>query len=84
MYSDSRPFSSPDLVDICFTTLDLSRNIYRWNPHPAFDIKNIHAVDEGLKMSAHIGVAKFYYNLVRNFDQAGRFLLKSSQQQQEL
>ncbi|VUC34811.1 unnamed protein product [Clonostachys rosea] len=65
--------------------LNLSKNIYRWNPHPAFDIQNFHAVDERLKMSAHIGVAKFYYNLIRNFDQAGRrFRSKLADQDQEL
>ncbi|CAG9983541.1 unnamed protein product [Clonostachys byssicola] len=62
--------------------LKLSKNVYRWNPHPAFDIENIHAVDERLKMSAHIGVAKFYYNLILNFDEA-RDLLRSSQQDQQ-
>ncbi|CAH0043032.1 unnamed protein product [Clonostachys rhizophaga] len=69
--------------------LELSRNVYRWNPHPAFDIENIHAVDERLKMSAHIGIAKFYYNLIRNFDEAEDLLKpshkqKQQQQQQEL
>ncbi|KAI0404761.1 hypothetical protein F4802DRAFT_566211 [Xylaria palmicola] len=50
--------------------LNLSRNIYRWSPMSFASIGNIHTVNERLLMSEHLNMAKFYYDFIRNFDQA--------------
>ncbi|KAF7559520.1 hypothetical protein G7046_g4632 [Stylonectria norvegica] len=50
--------------------LNLSPNIYRWTPTRDRGAESIHTVDEKVRMSSHIEVVKFYYNLVRNFDAA--------------
>ncbi|EFX01806.1 vacuolar carboxypeptidase [Grosmannia clavigera kw1407] len=48
--------------------LNLTRNIYRWLPMMENAGMNPHTVDEGIDMHAHMGVIRFYYNLIRNFD----------------
>ncbi|KAL6800942.1 carboxypeptidase S [Trichoderma sp. SZMC 28013] len=50
--------------------LDLSRNIYRWSPGSLKSFGNIHGVNEKLLMSEHVNMVKFYYDFIRNFDQA--------------
>ncbi|KAL7928304.1 carboxypeptidase S [Trichoderma chlorosporum] len=50
--------------------LNLSKNIYRWSPGSLKSFSNIHSVNEKLLMSEHVNMAKFYYDFIRNFDQA--------------
>ncbi|TPX12649.1 uncharacterized protein E0L32_000826 [Thyridium curvatum] len=50
--------------------LDLSKNIYRWSPGSLKSFSNIHTFNERLLMSEHVNMAKFYYDFIRNFDQA--------------
>ncbi|KAL5093808.1 hypothetical protein Trisim1_009287 [Trichoderma cf. simile WF8] len=50
--------------------LDLSKNIYRWSPGSLKSFGNIHGVNEKLLMSEHVNMVKFYYDFIRNFDQA--------------
>ncbi|KAL7952299.1 carboxypeptidase S [Trichoderma compactum] len=50
--------------------LDLSQNIYRWSPGSLKSFGNIHGVNEKLLMSEHVNMVKFYYDFIRNFDQA--------------
>ncbi|TAQ89267.1 hypothetical protein B7494_g2394 [Chlorociboria aeruginascens] len=50
--------------------LNLSKNIYRWSPGSLKSFSNIHTYNERLLMSEHINMAKFYYDFIRNFDQA--------------
>ena len=44
----------------------LTRNIYRFSTGKGV---NIHAVDERVEMEWHLEGMKFYYNLIRNFDE---------------
>ncbi|CAK7567683.1 MAG: hypothetical protein SEPTF4163_005651 [Sporothrix epigloea] len=46
----------------------LTRNIFRFVPLRMATAQNMHAIDEALNMEGHLEVARFYYNLVRNFD----------------
>lgn len=46
----------------------LTPNIYRWVPVREGNNKNMHTIDERIDMSSHLETAKFYYNLIRNFD----------------
>ncbi|KAL7803322.1 carboxypeptidase S [Trichoderma aethiopicum] len=50
--------------------LNLSENIYRWSPGSLKSFGNIHSVNEKLLMSEHVNMLKFYYDFIRNFDQA--------------
>ncbi|UKZ81587.1 hypothetical protein TrVFT333_009359 [Trichoderma virens FT-333] len=50
--------------------LNLSKNIYRWSPGSLKSFSNVHGVNEKLLMSEHINMVKFYYDFIRNFDQA--------------
>ncbi|KAI0423528.1 hypothetical protein F5Y09DRAFT_348800 [Xylaria sp. FL1042] len=50
--------------------LGLSDNIYRWSPGSLKSFSNIHTINERLLMSEHLNMAKFYYDFIRNFDQA--------------
>ncbi|PTB62737.1 carboxypeptidase S [Trichoderma citrinoviride] len=50
--------------------LNLSQNIYRWSPGSLKSFSNIHGVNEKLLMSEHVNMAKFYYDFIRNYDQA--------------
>ncbi|KAF3072711.1 hypothetical protein CFAM422_005060 [Trichoderma lentiforme] len=50
--------------------LNLSNNIYRWSPGSLKSFSNIHGVNERLLMSEHVNMAKFYYDFIRNCDQA--------------
>ncbi|KAJ4211901.1 hypothetical protein NW759_012188 [Fusarium solani] len=53
--------------------LDLSRNIYRWSPGSLKSFGNIHGINDKLLMSEHIDMARFYYDFIRNFDQANAY-----------
>ena len=50
--------------------LELSKNIYRWNPGTRKSIAHVHDVDERIAMGVQLNMAKFYYDFIRNFDQA--------------
>ncbi|KAG9258902.1 uncharacterized protein F5Z01DRAFT_614770 [Emericellopsis atlantica] len=50
--------------------LNLSPNVYRWNPISRDAAINIHTVDERLRMEDQLRMVQFYYDFVRNFDQA--------------
>ncbi|KAI0551309.1 hypothetical protein F4679DRAFT_539968 [Xylaria curta] len=50
--------------------LSLSNNIYRWSPGSLKSFGNIHTVNEKLLMSEHVDMARFYYDFIRNFEQA--------------
>ncbi|KAL7917510.1 hypothetical protein ACQKWADRAFT_36844 [Trichoderma austrokoningii] len=50
--------------------LNLSENIYRWTPGSLRSFGNIHGVNEKLLVSEHIDMVRFYYDFIRNFDQA--------------
>ncbi|KAI0856073.1 hypothetical protein F4860DRAFT_519209 [Xylaria cubensis] len=50
--------------------LNLSENIYRWSPASPKSFGNINTINEKLLMSEHIDMARFYYDFIRNFDQA--------------
>ncbi|KAJ3546695.1 hypothetical protein NM208_g665 [Fusarium decemcellulare] len=50
--------------------LNLSKNIYRWSPGSLKSFSNIHTFNERLLMSEHVNMVKFYYDFIRNFDQA--------------
>ncbi|KAK4089435.1 hypothetical protein Purlil1_6424 [Purpureocillium lilacinum] len=47
--------------------LNLTKNIYRWTPIRLGEFEGLHTVDERIKMTGHIEMVKFYYNLIRNF-----------------
>ncbi|KAK9780865.1 hypothetical protein SCAR479_02051 [Seiridium cardinale] len=50
--------------------LNLTKNVYRWTPTRKGGTQNAHTVDEAIDMHAHIEALKFYYDLIRNFDQS--------------
>ncbi|KAG6007304.1 hypothetical protein E4U21_006114 [Claviceps maximensis] len=50
--------------------LGLTPNIYRWRPIARNATPGIHTVDERIRMVDHMGMLRFYYDLVRNFDAA--------------
>ncbi|KAK5992094.1 putative carboxypeptidase C24C9.08 [Cladobotryum mycophilum] len=50
--------------------LNLSKNIYQWGPGSLESFGNIYTINEKLKMSEHVNMAKFYYDFIHNFDQA--------------
>ncbi|KAI0467746.1 hypothetical protein F4859DRAFT_232258 [Xylaria cf. heliscus] len=50
--------------------IGLSDHIYRWSPGSLKSFSNIHTVNEHLLMKEHLNMAKFYYDFIRNFDQA--------------
>lgn len=49
---------------------ELTPNVYRWSPNLHGGSEGVHTVDERVRMDAHMGMVKFYYNFVRAFDQA--------------
>ncbi|PHH75893.1 hypothetical protein CDD83_4346 [Cordyceps sp. RAO-2017] len=57
--------------------LNLSRNIFRWTPVRLGQFAGIHTYNEGVLMSGHMDMVKFYYNLVRVFS-GDRFHLDAS------
>ncbi|KAK1967823.1 peptidase family M20/M25/M40 [Colletotrichum sublineola] len=50
--------------------LSLTRNIYRFVPIRNGATLNAHTIDERIKISAHMEILSFYYDLIRNFDAA--------------
>ncbi|KAI0506876.1 peptidase family M20/M25/M40 [Xylaria bambusicola] len=48
--------------------LNLTPNIYRWNPVRQGGGLNGHTVDERVDMESHLEMVRFYYDLIRNFD----------------
>jgi Gly-Xaa carboxypeptidase len=52
------------------TVADLTKNVYRWTPTRKGGTQNAHTVDEAIDMHAHMEALKFYYDLIRNFDQS--------------
>ncbi|KAJ2974191.1 hypothetical protein NUW58_g8736 [Xylaria curta] len=50
--------------------LRLSDHIYRWSPGSLASFGNIHTINERLLMTEQLNMAKFYYDFMRNFDQA--------------
>ncbi|KAF6832518.1 vacuolar carboxypeptidase [Colletotrichum musicola] len=50
--------------------LNLTPNVYRFIPIRDDARLNAHTIDERIKMSAHMDILKFYYDLIRNFDAA--------------
>jgi Gly-Xaa carboxypeptidase len=54
-------------ADICS---GLSKNIYRWNPGTRKSIARVHDTSERIAMGVQLNMAKFYYDFIRNFDQA--------------
>ncbi|KAI0193474.1 hypothetical protein F4808DRAFT_359176 [Astrocystis sublimbata] len=50
--------------------LNLSKNIYRWSPGSLSSFDNIYTVNERLLMREQLNMAKFYYDFIRNYDQA--------------
>ncbi|KAG5981955.1 hypothetical protein E4U55_002462 [Claviceps digitariae] len=48
--------------------LGLSPHIYRWTPINRTNTPGVHTVDERVRMVDHMGMVRFYYDLVRNFD----------------
>ncbi|KAK7721566.1 hypothetical protein SLS57_005246 [Botryosphaeria dothidea] len=49
---------------------NLTRNIYRYGPGREGTRLNAHTVDERIEMLSHVEAMVFYYDLIRNFDQA--------------
>ncbi|GKT40449.1 putative carboxypeptidase VC_A0337 [Colletotrichum spaethianum] len=50
--------------------LSLTRNVYRFVPIRNGATINAHTIDERIKISAHMEILRFYYDLIRNFDAA--------------
>ena len=50
--------------------MNLTSRVYRWVPVRHDWVLHMHAIDEGLNMEAHMETVRFYYNLIRNFDQS--------------
>ncbi|KAI1360255.1 hypothetical protein F5Y08DRAFT_348928 [Xylaria arbuscula] len=50
--------------------LNLSKNIYRWSPGSLASFSNIHTINERILVSELLNMARFYYDFIRNFDQA--------------
>ncbi|KAK1586107.1 peptidase family M20/M25/M40 [Colletotrichum navitas] len=50
--------------------LSLTRNVYRFVPIRNGATLNAHTIDERIKISAHMEILSFYYDLIRNFDAA--------------
>ncbi|KND88095.1 Carboxypeptidase S [Tolypocladium ophioglossoides CBS 100239] len=46
-----------------------TKNIYRYTPSRDGTRLNTHAIDERMEMTAHLEGVRFYYDLIRNFDQ---------------
>ena len=59
-----------DFINICVLKTDLSKNIYRWSPGSLKSFSNIHTINERLLMSEHVNMVRFYYDFIRNYDQA--------------
>ncbi|CAF3657099.1 unnamed protein product [Fusarium graminearum] len=49
---------------------NLCKNIYRWNPGTRKSIAHVHDTNERIPMGVQLNMAKFYYDFIRNFDQA--------------
>ncbi|KAK5629196.1 hypothetical protein RRF57_004911 [Xylaria bambusicola] len=50
--------------------LSLSDHIYRWSPGSLASFGNIHTINERVQLGELSNMAKFYYDFIRNFDQA--------------
>lgn len=50
--------------------IDLTPNVYRFVPIRNGATINAHTIDERIKISAHMEILRFYYDLIRNFDAA--------------
>ncbi|KAK6213634.1 peptidase family M20/M25/M40 [Colletotrichum tabaci] len=50
--------------------LNLTPNVYRFVPIRNGATINAHTIDERIKISAHMEILRFYYDLIRNFDAA--------------
>ncbi|OLN96294.1 putative carboxypeptidase C24C9.08 [Colletotrichum chlorophyti] len=50
--------------------LNLTPNVYRFVPIRNGYTVNAHTIDERIKISAHMEILQFYYDLIRNFDAA--------------
>ncbi|KAI0526734.1 hypothetical protein F5B22DRAFT_175809 [Xylaria bambusicola] len=50
--------------------LNLSKHIYRWSPGSLASFGNIHTINERVQLGELSNMAKFYYDFIRNFDQA--------------
>ncbi|KAL0938532.1 vacuolar carboxypeptidase [Colletotrichum truncatum] len=50
--------------------LNLTPNVYRFVPIRNGATLNAHTIDERIKISAHLEILRFYYDLIRNFDAA--------------
>ncbi|KAH6891521.1 hypothetical protein B0T10DRAFT_485409 [Thelonectria olida] len=50
--------------------MNLSKNVYRWSPGSLKSFSNLNTVNERLLMSEHLNMGKFYYDFIRNFNQA--------------
>ncbi|KAK2021752.1 peptidase family M20/M25/M40 [Colletotrichum zoysiae] len=50
--------------------LNLTRHVYRFVPIRNGATINAHTIDERIKISAHMEILSFYYDLIRNFDAA--------------
>lgn len=48
----------------------MTRNVYRFTPMGKDTGGGIHTIDEHISMKAHMKVIEFYYNFIRNFDNA--------------
>ncbi|CEI62564.1 hypothetical protein FVEN_g5102 [Fusarium venenatum] len=48
----------------------LCKNIYRWNTGTRKSIAHVYNVNERIAMGVQLIMAKFYYDFIRNFDQA--------------
>lgn len=48
---------------------NLTKNIYRFTPMNMEDAQNMHTVNEGLKIRAHLSTVAFFYDLLINFQE---------------
>ncbi|EEU43414.1 uncharacterized protein NECHADRAFT_94988 [Fusarium vanettenii 77-13-4] len=64
--------------------LDLSRNIYRWTPGSLKSFGSIHTINEKLLMSEHVNMVKFYYDFIRNYDQANAWDKEMQKERKDL
>ncbi|KAM0421413.1 hypothetical protein ACHAPT_010767 [Fusarium lateritium] len=63
---------------------NLSKHVYRWSPITRKSSANLHTVDDRLLVSEQVDMAKFYYNFVRNFDQANAWDKEMKQERKDL
>lgn len=48
---------------------NLTRNIYRFSPRREGTSFGVHTMDERVEMEAHLEAMRFYYDVIRNFDE---------------